>query len=86
MRVTLLYTRHATVPAVDATCGNGHDTLELARMVGPSGRVVAFDIQAEALESAQALLDSSDHQAQLCRDVRFVRACHSTMQVCLPVC
>lgn len=65
---------------VDATCGNGHDTLELARMVGPSGRVVAFDIQPEALASAQALLDSSQDNG-LCRDVRFVQACHSTMPV-----
>ncbi len=32
-------------PQVDATCGNGHDTLELARLVGPSGCVVALDIQ-----------------------------------------
>ncbi len=30
---------------IDATCGNGHDTLELARLVGPSGRVIAMDIQ-----------------------------------------
>ncbi|PNH03525.1 putative rRNA methylase ytqB, partial [Tetrabaena socialis] len=32
--------------AVDATCGNGHDTLFLARAVGPGGHVFAFDIQA----------------------------------------
>ena len=32
---------------VDATCGNGGDTLWLARAVGPSGRVLAFDIQVE---------------------------------------
>lgn len=30
---------------VDATCGNGHDTLCLARAVGPSGTVFAFDVQ-----------------------------------------
>jgi hypothetical protein len=32
--------------AVDATCGNGHDTLALAELVGPSGRVFALDLQA----------------------------------------
>ena len=75
-----------TTNTVDATCGNGHDTLELARMVGPSGRVVSFDIQADALASAQTLLDSSQQNEELCRDVRFVQACHSTMQVRLHAC
>ena len=37
--------------AVDATCGNGNDTLLLAELVGPHGRVWAFDIQQKALES-----------------------------------
>jgi SAM-dependent methyltransferase len=37
--------------AVDATCGNGNDTLLLAELVGPTGRVWAFDIQQEAMES-----------------------------------
>jgi hypothetical protein len=31
---------------IDATCGNGHDTLALARLVGPRGCVIAMDIQA----------------------------------------
>lgn len=35
--------------AIDATAGNGHDTQFLAQLVGPTGRVYAFDIQAEAL-------------------------------------
>lgn len=34
--------------AVDATAGNGHDTLFLADGVGPGGRVYALDIQEEA--------------------------------------
>lgn len=34
---------------IDATCGNGNDTLFLARLVGQNGRVYAFDIQIEAL-------------------------------------
>jgi SAM-dependent methyltransferase len=36
---------------VDATCGNGNDTLLLAELVGPDGRVWAFDIQQEAMDS-----------------------------------
>lgn len=35
--------------AVDATCGNGHDTLLLARLVGVHGHVWGFDIQPEAI-------------------------------------
>ena len=42
--------------AVDATAGNGHDTVALARLVGPSGHIYAFDIQSEALESTQRRL------------------------------
>jgi hypothetical protein len=41
---------------VDATCGNGHDTLLLAQLVGGSGRVWAFDIQEEALQNTRRLL------------------------------
>jgi SAM-dependent methyltransferase len=41
---------------VDATCGNGHDTLLLAELVGPGGRVWAFDIQREAVEATASLL------------------------------
>jgi predicted methyltransferase len=35
--------------AIDATAGNGQDTEFLARLVGPTGTVWAFDIQREAL-------------------------------------
>lgn len=35
---------------IDATCGNGGDTLFLARLVGPGGRVYTFDIQRQALD------------------------------------
>lgn len=33
---------------IDATCGNGHDTLFLAKQV-PNGKVFGFDIQKELL-------------------------------------
>lgn len=35
---------------VDATMGNGNDTLFLANLVGPSGNVFSFDIQEIALD------------------------------------
>lgn len=42
--------------AVDATVGNGHDTLFLAECVGPAGKVVGCDIQPLALQQASARL------------------------------
>lgn len=39
---------------IDATAGNGHDTLFFAECVGAEGRVFAFDIQEAALSSARA--------------------------------
>ncbi|QDV52052.1 class I SAM-dependent methyltransferase [Gimesia fumaroli] len=45
--------------AVDATAGNGHDTLFLCQRVGPAGQVYAFDIQQVALKQAAELLHQS---------------------------
>ena len=42
--------------AVDATMGNGHDTLMLCEAVGPAGHVYAFDVQAQALEETKKRL------------------------------
>jgi len=42
--------------AIDLTAGNGHDTLFLARSVGPTGHVYAFDIQPSAIQATKELL------------------------------
>lgn len=42
--------------AVDATVGNGHDTLLLAKLVGRNGLVFGFDIQDKAIENTFARL------------------------------
>jgi len=42
--------------AVDFTMGNGNDTLFLSKTVGKTGRVYAFDIQKEALDSTRERL------------------------------
>ena len=44
--------------AVDFTMGNGNDTLFLSRTVGESGKVFAFDIQPEAIDSTRAHLEA----------------------------
>ncbi|MGO0061626.1 class I SAM-dependent methyltransferase [Brevibacillus fluminis] len=41
---------------VDATMGNGNDTLFLAHVVGDTGKVIAYDIQPQALEKTKARL------------------------------
>lgn len=41
---------------IDATMGNGNDTLFLARLAGPSGHVTAFDIQEQALKNTEEKL------------------------------
>lgn len=43
--------------AIDATMGNGHDTLCLASLVGTSGHVFAFDVQQQAIDSTRKLLE-----------------------------
>ena len=48
MSVTLSYIKDGDT-AVDATCGNGMDTIALAAAVGKNGTVYAFDIQEDAL-------------------------------------
>lgn len=48
--------------AVDFTMGNGNDTEFLCRTVGESGRVYAFDIQADAVASTRARLEGCGFQ------------------------
>ena len=45
--------------AVDATMGNGHDTLFLCQLVGERGTVYAFDVQQMAVENTQKRLEEA---------------------------
>ncbi|ENH97133.1 hypothetical protein J416_06777 [Gracilibacillus halophilus YIM-C55.5] len=47
---------------VDGTCGNGKDTLFLSYLVGDEGKVIGFDIQQEAINRTQSLLDKNQRQ------------------------
>ncbi|BCX46383.1 rRNA methylase [Haloferula helveola] len=60
---------------VDATAGNGHDTLFLARLVGQGGKVVAFDIQEEAVESTRRRLGDAGMEGH----VTLHRESHTAM-------
>lgn len=44
---------------VDATCGNGFDTLFLCNMAGSTGHVKAFDIQEQAIKRTRTLLEDN---------------------------
>ncbi len=60
---------------IDATAGRGRDTLFLCRLVGEHGRVIAMDIQEDAVAQTAALLT-----AEGCMDrARVVQDCHSRM-------
>jgi len=41
---------------IDATVGNGNDTVLLAQLVGQTGKVYGFDIQKEAIEATEEKL------------------------------
>lgn len=60
---------------IDATVGNGHDTLFLAGQVGTAGRVIGFDVQKDALDATRYRLDAEDVEA----DVRLVQDSHENM-------
>jgi SAM-dependent methyltransferase len=61
--------------AIDATCGNGHDTLLLARLVGARGHVRGFDIQQRAIEETGRRLAEADLSGR----VTLLRAGHEEL-------
>lgn len=64
---------------IDATAGNGYDTLFLAKLVGEHGRVDAFDIQECALQHTADLLQKTDPQEHLERRVQLHLQSHEEM-------
>ena len=65
---------------VDATMGNGHDTLFLAQQAGHDGHVFAIDIQESALASTRKLLEEhgvADRVTLLC-------ASHANLEALVP--
>ncbi|SBW04934.1 putative rRNA methylase YtqB [uncultured delta proteobacterium] len=68
--------------AVDATAGNGHDTLFLAAAIGEKGRVWAFDVQEAALAATRKRLEAEN--PDLLSRVSLVRAGHETAATALP--
>jgi predicted methyltransferase len=66
---------------VDATAGNGVDTLFLAELTGKKGTVYGFDIQEQALkQTAARLLPKKDSIAR----VHLLQRSHADMLNCIP--
>ena len=64
---------------IDATCGNGHDTLRLARMQ-PS-KLYAFDIQQAAVDSTRKLLESNGFKDSIDEGIiELICASHENME------
>ncbi len=66
--------------AIDATAGNGHDAAFLARTVGATGHVHAFDLQTAAIEATRRLLRTQD----LMTRVTLHHLGHEKMEEVLP--
>jgi len=76
--------KHCLYPgalAIDATVGNGYDTLFLAEQVGITGRVFGFDIQQTALDTTRSRLD----QANLSECLTLFLASHALMDEKIPL-
>lgn len=59
MLINCSYVGKDGINFVDATCGNGFDTLFLCKVAGLSGHVNAFDIQEQAIERTKTLLEAN---------------------------
>lgn len=60
---------------VDATAGRGRDTLLLSKAVGRLGKVYAFDIQEEAINSTHKLLTENN-----CTNVKLILDSHHNIK------
>ncbi len=66
--------------AIDATIGNGHDTLFLAEQVSPSGHVYGFDIQPDAIAATRKKIP-----ALLINSLTLFNVSHAEMANKIPV-
>lgn len=66
--------------AVDATVGNGHDTLFLAQQVTPLGFIFGFDIQRQAIESTKNRLQKEN----LNNHIKLFQVSHVHMEQHIP--
>lgn len=70
---------HEDDTAIDATAGNGYDTLALSRII-KTGRIYALDIQQEALRKTKERLDQENPGYDR---VIYINASHETFPVAI---
>ena len=66
--------------ALDLTCGNGKDSLFLARIVGRQGKLYSIDIQKDAIQRTKKILSNEDCLVQS----RLILSCHSKFTQKIP--
>lgn len=66
---------------VDATLGNGHDTVWLANLVGEHGHVYGFDIQEAAIQNSKQRLE----EHHFINRVTLFQKSHSHIGECIPL-
>ncbi len=66
---------------IDATMGNGHDTLFLSKQVGDQGHVFAFDIQPEAIQNTREQLALQPFQNR----ATLLLKSHASINVSVPI-
>ncbi|MEC5424878.1 class I SAM-dependent methyltransferase [Virgibacillus sp. C22-A2] len=59
---------------IDATCGNGNDTVFLSKIVGDNGHVLAFDVQDQAISTTKELLIKHS-----CTNVSLIKDSHGNI-------
>jgi ribosomal protein L11 methylase PrmA len=62
---------------IDATVGNGRDTLAIAKMLQGQGTIIGYDIQPQALENAKNLFEKELNQEHL-RCITLKKQSHET--------
>lgn len=67
--------------AIDATAGNGQDTLFLTRLTSPGGMVFAFDVQEAAMDATRGLLECEGVSSD---GWHLFHAGHETMREMIP--
>jgi len=70
---------HEGDTVIDATCGNGNDTLFLAKLVGKEGHVYAVDVQEQAIKTTKNLLEQHH-----CNYITYIHDNHANIKQFLP--
>ncbi|MBJ6361475.1 class I SAM-dependent methyltransferase [Paenibacillus sp. GCM10012307] len=69
---------------IDATAGNGVDTLFLCELAGPKGQVYAFDIQERALHNTRMRLERAQQEGKRLAPVELLLQSHDQMAQAVP--